>query len=344
MKYTGILEDNRPKKLKDKDFDSRELALGEVKFVTLKQAEKNAKAYIERNQKSKSSCVPSAVCNALWSTEQEILADEFLYSQRINKPQEGSYWHDVADKVLSQGICKRSLLKEVGTEKEANNVTLTAEQKENALLYRQQSYVWLKEKNFNDIASAINSGFAVPFSIWAMSKEWGKTKPEILYPDLTRDKANVLHAICAIPNTAYKDKNKYGFFITDSAPFGGYFKRDITEEFYTTRFHAGLYFIDLEFKEPTKWVTPDLYKGYKFTRDLTVGMTGEDVNALQDILKANGYFPNMNTTYYYGGITRQAVKDFQKDYEESILWVLGLKLPTGYFGPSSRKVINSLIM
>jgi peptidoglycan hydrolase-like protein with peptidoglycan-binding domain len=51
----------------------------------------------------------------------------------------------------------------------------------------------------------------------------------------------------------------------------------------------------------------------------------------------------MQTTEFFGGITRQAVKDFQKDFEESILWVVGLKLPTGYFGKSSINKINSLL-
>ncbi len=343
MKYKGILEDNRPKELKDKDFDSRELALGEIKFVTYKQAQKNAEKYIQRNQYAKSSCVPSSMCNALWFTEGTILADEFLYSQRINKPQLGCYWHDQADKILEQGVCLRELLPEQKTEKGANEVKLTDAQKMNAISYRQKSYVWIKDNKFNTIASAINSGFAVPFSIWASSKEWSKEKPEILDTKLTRDKAGIHHAICAIPHTAYKTKTGFGFFITDSSPFGGHFKRDITQEFYTARFNAGLYFIDLEFKEPTKWVTPLKYKGYKFTRDLTVDMIGADVNALQEILKANGFFPNMNTTQFFGGITRQAVKDFQKKYEESILWKVGLKLPTGYFGKQSRKVLEELI-
>jgi peptidoglycan hydrolase-like protein with peptidoglycan-binding domain len=121
-------------------------------------------------------------------------------------------------------------------------------------------------------------------------------------------------------------------------------KREISNIFFDKRTHfQGAYFIDLEYVEPKKWVTPKKYKGYKFTRDLTVDMTGEDVNALQEILKANGYFPNMKTTQFFGGITRQAVKDFQKKYEESILWVVGLKMPTGYFGKSSRKVLNNLI-
>jgi len=341
--FTGELDDNRSKKAKDKDYDSRELNLGEVKTVTLKQAEKNAKDYVERNQFSKSSCVPSSMCNALYNTEFEELADEGIYAQRINKPQEGCYWYDIADKVISQGITKRALLKEIKTEAGANNVKLTDEQKTDALIHRQQYYVWLKDNKINTIGSIINAGYAVPFSIWAVTKEWSKSKPEILDDKLTREKANIHHAICAIPNTFYKDKKEYGFFITDSSHFGGVAKRQITEDFYTTRFNAGLYFIDLEYVEPKKWVTPAKYKGYKFTRDLTINSTGSDVNALQEILKANGYFPNMQTTEFFGGITRQAVKDFQKDFEESILWVVGLKLPTGYFGKSSINKINSLL-
>jgi peptidoglycan hydrolase-like protein with peptidoglycan-binding domain len=102
--------------------------------------------------------------------------------------------------------------------------------------------------------------------------------------------------------------------------------------------------LDLEYIDLDKWITPKKYKGYTFPRVLTIGSRGFDVIALQEILQANSLFPaNVGATGYFGGITRQAVKDFQKKYEESILWTVGLKLPTGYFGKSSRAKLNDLI-
>lgn len=331
-KYKGILEDNRSQKLKDKDFDSREVDMGEIKYVTKKQAEKNAKAYVERNQYSTSSCVPSSICNALWNTEKLTLAQEPNYRQRVNFPDEGCYWADQLDLALSFGMAERIVASEVKTEKDANKYVITKEARENAKKQKQKSYIYIK--SYTDFVKALNSGYPIPFSIFTNSKEYANAQPKIL-GELTRDKATILHAICAIPNTATKDS----FWITDSSHFGKTIKREIVNDFYDKRTHfKGAYFIDLEYIEP-KNVTSD----YVFTKDLTIGDTGHEVKMLQVVLRELGFFPNIEPTGYFGGLTRQAVKDFQKKYEKDILWALGLKTPTGHFYASTRKKLNALI-
>jgi hypothetical protein len=342
MKYLGDLPDNRKPKDQLKDFTSDELNLsGITKPLTKRQAIKNAEKYISRNQFSKSSCVPSSIANALWNTEKEVLADEFLYTLRFNKPQEGCYWHDIADKVIRLGVCKRSVMPEVKTEKEANAVVNTPEQLQDAREHKQKAYIYVS--GFDKFTSILNMGNSIAFSIFANSKEWGKEYPEVLDFKLTPQTAPINHAICAIPNTWYQEKGKDYFIITDSAHFGKRFIRHISRDFFDERFKHGLYFEDLLFVEQDKWITLPLFKGYKFTRDLTVGSRGQDVKMLQEILRVNGFFPLSYTTDYFGGITRQAVKDFQKKYEKNILWSIGLTKPTGYFGKSSIKQISKLI-
>jgi hypothetical protein len=159
--------------------------------------------------------------------------------------------------------------------------------------------------------------------------------------NLTRDKATILHAICAIPNTVFKNKGEIGFFITDSSHFGKVAKREITEEFYEKRSHfKGAYFIDLKTDEFDQKVP---FK-YKWTRNLTIGDRGEDVLKLQQALQWLGFFPtNVKATGAFFGITRQAVKDFQKKYEKSILWTICLKTPTGFFGKNSITKLESLL-
>jgi hypothetical protein len=336
-KYIGDLADNRKQSDKDKDFDSREIDLGSVKYLTLKQAEKNAKAYIERDQYSTSSCVPSSICNALWNTEKENLAQEPNYRMRSNFPNEGCYWDDQLNLAVNFGMAKRKFVKEAKTEKVANEYKITDEVIESAKEHKQASYVYIR--SFDDLITAINTGYPVAFSVGTNSKEYANKKPKLIGGEIT-----IKHAICAIPNTVYKDKDEIGYFITDSAHFGGYAKRQITKEFYENRKRfGGAYFIDIKYSEPFKWITPPQYKGYVFTRDLTIGSKGDDVLALQTILKANGLFPDMNCTEYFGGITRQAVKDFQKKYEKSILWIIGLTLPTGFFGQASQAKMEDLI-
>lgn len=342
MKYTGILEDNRPQKQKEKDYDSRELDMGleATKWLTRATAIKNATKYTHRNQYSKSSCVPSSMCNALWNTEKTTLADEFLYTQRINKPQEGCYWYDMADKVVAQGTCPREFMQEVKTEQEANAIVPTLEQKIVAKNYKQLSYVNMTKPNIYDLVSWANKGCAVPFSIFATSKEWSLEYPEIQDPNLTRDTATILHAICVIPNTGYIYKGKKYVIITDSSHFGKRYIRHLSEDFLAKRTHHGVVFLDLQ-TTPLPYLT---FKNHTFLRDLTVGDRGEDVYKLQKTLQELGFFPSLfEPTSYFGGITRQAVKDFQKKYEESILWSIGLKLPTGYFGKQTRNKLNELL-
>lgn len=52
----------------------------------------------------------------------------------------------------------------------------------------------------------------------------------------------------------------------------------------------------------------------QISRNLDIGDTGEDVRRLQEYLRDLGYFdPNVTATGYYGEITKEAVRDFQRD-------------------------------
>lgn len=77
-----------------------------------------------------------------------------------------------------------------------------------------------------------------------------------------------------------------------------------------------------------------------FTRDLTLGMTGEDVRALQIYLNAKGFLvategPGSpgNETLYFGLLTRTAVARLQA--------AKGIVPAVGYFGPITRSFIRS---
>lgn len=71
----------------------------------------------------------------------------------------------------------------------------------------------------------------------------------------------------------------------------------------------------------------------KFTRYLYKGVFGEDVRALQELLKAKGYFSNNEeSTGYFGMLTVTALEKYQADN--------GLGV-TGTLGPQTRAKINS---
>lgn len=69
-------------------------------------------------------------------------------------------------------------------------------------------------------------------------------------------------------------------------------------------------------------------------RTLKIGMTGEDVRALQTFLNTQGF--KVSTTSYFGPITKNAVTKFQELYFDDILKPQGLKKGSGIYGPSTR--------
>lgn len=64
------------------------------------------------------------------------------------------------------------------------------------------------------------------------------------------------------------------------------------------------------------------------------GSEGSDVTYIQSILKKLGYF-NGETTGYYGPITTNAVKEFQKEFDLE---------PVGVVGPKTSRMINNIEM
>ena len=87
--------------------------------------------------------------------------------------------------------------------------------------------------------------------------------------------------------------------------------------------------------------TPASTTTYNFTRDLTLGSTGEDVRALQQYLNSAGYTVAStgagsvgNESAYFGALTQAALSNFQA--------ANGVSPTAGYFGPITRAKIASL--
>jgi hypothetical protein len=72
---------------------------------------------------------------------------------------------------------------------------------------------------------------------------------------------------------------------------------------------------------------------YVFNNNLTVGSTGADVTALQNVLVSGGYLASGLNTGYFGALTQAAVSKWQV--------ASGITPASGYFGPISRAKINA---
>lgn len=90
---------------------------------------------------------------------------------------------------------------------------------------------------------------------------------------------------------------------------------------------------------------------FAFKRDLTLGSTGFDVRELQVFLNrdldtklaVSGVGSSGQETQYFGPITKNALIRFQEKYASEILTPFGLSRGTGYFGPSTRNKIDSIL-
>lgn len=76
-------------------------------------------------------------------------------------------------------------------------------------------------------------------------------------------------------------------------------------------------------------------------KNLRYGNRGAEVKTLQTFLNTT-QGETLPLTGYFGSMTREAVKRFQKKYAAQILTPIGLSAPTGIVGNATRTVINSL--
>lgn len=148
------------------------------------------------------------------------------------------------------------------------------------------------------------------------------------------------HSVAAVDYTLYNGKK--ALIIEDSwgLDSGIEGQRVITEDFFNARCWFAAHFMNFAFEDQTA----DPQKPhYVFNRDLefspTVAYGDKDVIALQDILKYEGLFPkNIESTGYFGSITRDAVGDFQVKH--------GVVAPGGEgygrVGPRTRAKLNEL--
>lgn len=83
----------------------------------------------------------------------------------------------------------------------------------------------------------------------------------------------------------------------------------------------------------------------KWKRNLFLGIKGDDVKALQEILIEEGVWPRLDVkpTGYFGLITKEAVIKFQEKHASDILEPLELKKGTGFVGPSTRGYLEKII-
>jgi len=346
---TGVVEDTRPKEQKAKDFKSEELfaappALTYPDWDSWQKDPENKKLLSTipvQNQDGSYSCLAQAGALALainnWLEEKryERMSARSIYPYRRNNPGRGMWVDDLGNIATQRGVLFEDIVaSDSMDEGKMNDITdFLPSYEKIGKIYRAKSYIWLPVNNIDETANILAQGKPVVICVRFGNNEWAKEVPTI-----ESEETLYGHGIVALPKAFVKIKNKKAVLIQDSwgVETGMDGRRLLTEDWFSKgRVQAAIYFEDLQ---NLAIQNEELAKPvYEFKRDLTMGMRGYDVAMLQrclGYLKDNdGYmFPlSVEPTGYYGGITRAAVKRFQKENE---------LIQTGNVDSQTRKALN----
>ena len=72
-----------------------------------------------------------------------------------------------------------------------------------------------------------------------------------------------------------------------------------------------------------------------FTQNLSLGMRGSEITALQQLLITSGFLKIQSPTSYFGALTKKALIEWQKS--------MNISPASGFFGPISRGKINPVV-
>lgn len=339
-KYAGVAEDPRAEEKKTLDWRHEELfAMGAYPWREKPQNE--WKSYPIRNQDGSGMCGPFSTCKALGinnkneTGEYVNLNTAYIYARRGNKPGAGMWMQDMFEIARTFGAPLDPALSSDGiNDAQADAIAFDASAHQEALKYRGLNYAFA-DVNMDTIAGLVDQGFTPILLLRCSFKEY--TAEPIVIPTVTSADYDVNHYVPVVDATLYKGKKCLVIEDSWGQQFGHQGRRIFSEDFVKARvFNVG-YIIDRRNEQPSD-VTPR----YRFLKPLRFGMRNDkDVKALQDVLKAEGLFPNsVQSTGNFLQVTLSAVKKLQAKYAAEILAPLGLTVPTGFVGSSTRAWLN----
>jgi hypothetical protein len=334
---TGGLLDERLEEDKQKDWLDSELASGVDSYKWEERPFKDI--YYPYNQSTSLSCVSGGIAITCEHFEKDFVPSrKDVYIRRANYPQGGMAMPD-AFKIAIKGMCGES---EVLSQGQGETVMNTPYPITNQILAERSqtafdAWITVTDWSIDNLARIVRDTPIVAFWYFNQSKDsWWTSKPSFVNGVGLYDNDISRHQACFIDAILINGK-KY-LVVQDTAGVGtgiGDNKniRLIDEEALKRLYGVG-YGINtapIDVEKPK----------YNFTRTLKFGMKGNDVRALQEILKFEDCITLPVATDYFGGITLAGVKKLQQKYRSEILKPAGLKLPTGIFGPLSRAFINN---
>lgn len=337
---TGAILDDRNEVEKLKDYKFEEMVASTDRVNWKNKEIKDWRKFPIFDQNGSGSCVAQTGAKMLGinyflkNNEYVHFSATDIYQRRFNKPSEGMHAVD-ALKILTQGVTLEALApSQAMTDAQMDRYAIADYKKRVGDIFKAENYVSLPIRDIETVASTIQkTGKGVMVWFYFTRAEWNDF-PEIRDRSLSLYGTSTLrHSVTAVDFCIYKGKK--GIIIEDSwgDTFGLKGQRFISEEFFNARNFFSGYVLDFKFE-----VEETQKPRYNFTKNLSFSpffSVSQDVRALQDCLKYLGHFPvNIDSTGYFGSITRDAVKKFQS--ENKITPV------EGYVGIKTRTQLNKL--
>lgn len=346
----GANVDTRPPEEVEKDYLLKEIVASTATVSWAQKRWEEFRRFGVQNQDGSSSCV--------WQTIRKLMRIIFMvnrgqdldfsatfgYRERANYPAGGTGAIDALNYAAEKGVTLNALMPSDDlSELEMNGAKIQQYHRDVAALFNVPNYVQLPVGDLETVVSTIQkTGKGVMLWYYFTAEEWSRQVPEVLDPSISYPgHPNALrHSVAGVDggrlvgfassSSPSGITDKKGVFIEDSAHFGGFSERFITEEFHRARNWFAAYQINFSFDEGA---TPR--PSHRFDVDMRPGDTNDEVKALQDVLKFEGLFPtNVDSTGYFGAITKKAAVAFQAKH--------GISPTSGLVLTLTRSKLNEL--
>jgi len=307
--YNGIQEDNRPQSEKDKDYKAEEVFAAVPPVFRVVNDGEWAK-YQVRAQDGSGSCVANTIAKmfeVMYKLKSGIsikFSHAPIYINRVNKPNTGMVGTDALDLAIKIGTCKEiEMPSENKNDQELDAMTLPDNYDTlNKLVHPRNRLVC--PVDFDYVASMVNKLGCAMVWVDTSYSAWCKD-----IPTAGGKGGGVRHSITAVDAV---NLNGTDYLVIEDSwgKFGGKYgqngQRLISRSMWADGFYFAAVLTDFEYS------SNDKASFDKFEKVMTYGTKQPEVVRLQDFLKTQGLMPsNLDSTGYYGEITRKAVYLFQ---------------------------------
>ncbi len=341
----GVILDTRDEEEKLKDYRFGEIVSAVEPVIWVEKPQSAWRKFPIFSQNGSGSCVAQTLRKLygvyLWLKTGfwvDISASH-IYQRRANKPAGGMGGVDAFEIAKKGTTLEQFAPSENMTDAQMDAVNVIPFMEKIGETFKLGSYVTVSPADIDVVASIIQkTGKAVMIWVYFKTDEWTNV-PTVKYPTLDRyAPSTARHSIAAVDFTLYQGKK--ALIIDESwgltTAMNG--QRVITEDFFNARVFFIAHFQNFAFEE-----TPSVPKPkYNFTKTFEFGSTSTDVQALQNILKYEGFYPmNTESTGYYGAITAKGLLAWQKKHAVAPVVELD-SLQGRRVGDKTRVILNEL--